>query len=302
MIKQGNLFEGQRLQMDQSIDLTIQSLLTYGPQHKHWAIAWSGGKDSTTLLTLVVWLIESGKVPRPETLTVCYADTRMELLPLSAAALDIQDELRERGIEVRVAMAPMDKRFFVYMLGRGVPPPNNNTFRWCTRQIKIEPMAAELRRLFGDRGEKILMLTGVRQGESAMRDGRIAMSCGKDGAECGQGWYQEMTGRREGAVSERIPCRMCPTCPFRPGNEREGWEPGARTDLIAGLERLDWFMECHDEPEAACAGWVGTMGRESLAVRLAVLRGRLRPVEPMPGQAEGFAEFDERARGAKGWT
>jgi DNA sulfur modification protein DndC len=31
----------------------------------------------------------------------------------------------------------------------------------------------------------------VRQGESAVRDQRIIMSCGKDGAECGQGWYQE---------------------------------------------------------------------------------------------------------------
>jgi DNA sulfur modification protein DndC len=41
-------------------------------------------------------------------------------------------------------MAPLDKRFLVYILGRGVPPPNNNTLRWCTRQIKVDPMAAEL--------------------------------------------------------------------------------------------------------------------------------------------------------------
>ncbi|TEB41488.1 FAD synthetase, partial [Flavobacterium circumlabens] len=36
----------------------------------------------------------------------------------------------------------------------------------------------------------ILMLTGVRLGESAVRDQRINTSCSKDGAECGQGWYQ----------------------------------------------------------------------------------------------------------------
>lgn len=190
-MRQALFFEGQRLQMTESIQLTIDSLNAYGPSHRHWAIAWSGGKDSTTLVTLVLWLIESGKVPRPETLTVLYADTRMELQPLWVAAQDIRDELAERGVEVRVVMAPMDKRFLVYILGRGVPPPNNNTLRWCTRQIKIDPMAAELRRLVGDRGGKVLMLTGVRQGESAIRDGRIAMSCGRDGAECGQGWYQE---------------------------------------------------------------------------------------------------------------
>jgi DNA sulfur modification protein DndC len=37
------------------------------------------------------------------------------------------------------------------------------------------------------------MLTGVRVGESAQRDSRIALSCGKNGAECGQGWFQETT-------------------------------------------------------------------------------------------------------------
>lgn len=191
-MRQSDLFlGGLRLQMNQSIELTIDSLNTYGPSHDHWAIAWSGGKDSTTLLTLVVYLIAAGKVAAPKTLTVMYADTRLELQPLWLAAQSIREELAERGIAVRVVMAPLDKRFLVYVLGRGVPPPNNNTLRWCTRQIKIDPMATELRRLHGELGTKVLMLTGVRQGESAIRDGRIAMSCGRDGGECGQGWYQE---------------------------------------------------------------------------------------------------------------
>lgn len=185
------LAPNQRLQMNQSIQMTIDSLNAYGPTHDHWAIAWSGGKDSTTLLTLVVYLIESGKVQRPKTLTVMYADTRLELVPLWIAAQSIIADLRDRDIDTRVVMAPLDKRFMVYVLGRGVPPPNNNTLRWCTRQIKIDPMAAELRQLHAERGTKILMLTGVRQGESAIRDGRIAMSCSRDGGECGQGWYQE---------------------------------------------------------------------------------------------------------------
>jgi len=188
---QTNLFEGtRRLQMNDSIELTARSLNAYGPTHKHWAVAWSGGKDSTATLTLLVWLIESGKVQRPESLTVLFADTRLELVPLMAAAYDIMDDLRARGIDVRVVMSPLDERFFVYMFGRGVPPSGAG-FRWCTGLIKIEPMEAELRRLVGEKGEKVLMVTGVRQGESAVRDQRIVMSCGKDGAECGQGWYQE---------------------------------------------------------------------------------------------------------------
>lgn len=184
------LFDGARLQMTESIEMTLASLQAYGPQHRHWAVAWSGGKDSTALVTFLAWALDAGKIQRPERLDVLYADTRMELLPLWLSAEAIRGELEERGIQVRTVMAPMEKRMLPYILGRGVPPPNNNTLRWCTRQIKIDPMAAELKRLDAGLG-KILMLTGVRVGESAARDQRIALSCQGNGAECGQGWYQQ---------------------------------------------------------------------------------------------------------------
>ena len=45
---------------------------------------------------------------------------------------------------------------------------------------------------------QVLMITGVRQGESAIRDQRIEMSCSKDGAECGQGWYQKVLPEAKG--------------------------------------------------------------------------------------------------------
>ncbi|MDJ0651284.1 MAG: hypothetical protein QNJ60_21535 [Xenococcaceae cyanobacterium MO_188.B19] len=86
-------------------------------------------------------------------------------------------------------MAELDKRFMVYLLGRGVPPPNNSTLRWCTQQIKLTPMKLAMQKLYESRG-KLLSLNGVRIGESAMRDRRIAISCSKNGSECGQGWFQ----------------------------------------------------------------------------------------------------------------
>ena len=155
MAEPRTLFGEKRLQMTDSIRLTVESLAAYGAAHEHWALAWSGGKDSTALVTLVVWLIETARVPAPKTLTVLYADTRLELLPLALSAETIRDELKWHGqalaakgcaLDVRTVVAPMDKRFLVYILGRGVPPPNNNTLRWCTRQIKVDPMRAELER------------------------------------------------------------------------------------------------------------------------------------------------------------
>lgn len=93
-----SLFEyGARLQMTESIELTIQSLQAHGSEHGHWVFAWSGGKDSSCTLTLIIWLISTGKIIAPERITVLYADTRQELTPLAISASEIMDELRDRG-------------------------------------------------------------------------------------------------------------------------------------------------------------------------------------------------------------
>lgn len=185
-------FDEQRSTLQDALEITAQSLIVYGQKYRHWAIAYSGGKDSSATLAAVFHLITTGRVPRPESLTVLYADTRMELAPLQAAALAMLDVLKKHGIDVKIVYPTLADRFFCYMFGRGVPPPSN-TFRWCTSQIKIEPMLAALQSLRERIGEKLLMITGVRVGESAVRDQRIALSCGKDGAECGQGWLQTTT-------------------------------------------------------------------------------------------------------------
>ncbi len=189
---QPTLFDGARQLMTEAIEITIQSMLIYGAAYDHWVFAYSGGKDSSACVSLIMQLIINGNIPQPKSITVLYADTRMELPPLQNSAMVMMDKLREMGCDCRVVLPPMEDRFFVYMFGRGVPPPSN-TFRWCTAQIKIEPMQAALAELRKQHDQKFLMLTGVRVGESAQRDARIALSCGKNGAECGQGWFQETT-------------------------------------------------------------------------------------------------------------
>ncbi len=187
-----SLFEADRLTMEDSLTMTADSLNAYGGSYRHWALAYSGGKDSTALVAAVTHLIDAGRVAPPESLTILYCDTRQELPPLQRAALRILNSLEERGYRTGVVMPEMDDRFYVYMLGRGVPAPSN-TFRWCTAQLKIEPMHAALANIRQRTGEKLLMLTGVRLGESAVRDARIAVSCSKDSGECGQGWFQVAT-------------------------------------------------------------------------------------------------------------
>lgn len=238
--EQLNLFGLKRIDFNEQMALTIDSLNVHGVKHKHWAIAWSMGKDSTTLLTLVVQLILTKQIVKPESLTVLCADTRMELIPLWLSAKKIIAKLEQLNIEVNVVTAPIDDRFLVYILGRGVPPPSN-TFRWCTGQIKVEPMEASIEHLYKKAGEKILMLTGVRQGESAIRDGRIAMSCSKDGAECGQGWYQ--TGLVNDMCSTLAPIlhwRVCSVWDwlkiFAPSKQYGEWPTSILADAYGGDE------------------------------------------------------------------
>lgn len=296
---------GRRLQMNESIELTIQSMQAWGPEHEHWGMAWSGGKDSSATMTLIVYLIDAGLIRAPRSLTVFYADTRMELTPLAIAAMQIMDELRDRGIEVQVVRAPMDKRFFVYMLGRGVPPPNNNTLRWCTRQIKIDPMAAaiaarldELDRqsnggpaLDGGAPKKptFLMITGVRQGESAMRDRRIEMSCGKDGAECGQGWYQQVLPESKGVrgrmatLAPLLHWRVCHVWEWlkrwAPSVEFGDWSTAMIADAYGGdeAEEVNARTGCIGCPLASKDTALDTVLRNPSWAYLAPLKG-LKPL------------------------
>jgi DNA sulfur modification protein DndC len=186
-----NLFsgDGPHMPVGECVERTLMNMRAHAAAYDHWIFAFSGGKDSTTAVTVIVTLIEIGLLERPQSITVMYADTRMELPPLLASARAIMARLRAMGITVLEVTAPMDERFFVYMLGRGVPPPSN-TFRWCTPQIKVEPMTAAIERHMTGLNGRALTITGVRRGESAARDQRISLSCSKNGAECGQGWLQ----------------------------------------------------------------------------------------------------------------
>jgi DNA sulfur modification protein DndC len=160
-------------------------------------------------------------------LTVLYADTRMELAILQTTAMRLLDDLRTDGFDAQVVLPAMDDRFFVYMLGRGVPPPSN-TFRWCTAQLKIEPMMAALQSMRDEANEKLLMLTGVRLGESAARDQRIAVSCSKDSGECGQGWMQTSTPESVAdTLAPLLHWRLCHVYDWIYLDDRHGYDVSA---------------------------------------------------------------------------
>lgn len=74
--KQPTLFEGLRQTMTEAIALTTESMNVYGPLYDHWVIAYSGGKDSSCVATLIPQLIANGNIPAPKSLTILYAELK----------------------------------------------------------------------------------------------------------------------------------------------------------------------------------------------------------------------------------
>lgn len=227
---------GQHYTMEDSIEHTLISLAHYGAEYEHWAVAYSGGKDSTTAATLVAWAILSGQIAPPKSLLILMSDTLMELPPLLIQARRVMAEMEAKGIQTRVVGPPVDKRFYTYMLGRGVPPPKNR-FRWCTPMLKVTPMMEAVRNLATDYGGKLMMITGVRRGESASRDLRIETVCSKDDGECGLGmWLNPGEEDPYATLAPLLHWRTCHIWDWLTFNEHRHGFPTAPIATIYGDE------------------------------------------------------------------
>jgi len=145
-----------------------------------WIIGFSGGKDSTVLLTLVWIALERFKktTPFPHQLrrpvhVVCN-DTMVEN-PIIASYVEdvltkIDIEAREQNLPIFVKKTTpkLEESFWINVIGKGYPVPNN-TFRWCTDRLKIKPTSDFLSEKIDEKGEAIVLL-GTRYEESATRE------------------------------------------------------------------------------------------------------------------------------------
>lgn len=171
-----------------------------------FAIMFSGGKDSSLVLTL--WwqaLKEIPKELRVKPVYVICGDTMVETPLMTAYVRRTMEKIQEQAklddlpIITSLVQPEMRNRYFYKMLGRGnLPPtPTSNTGRWCTGNLKQTPTQKVIEEiiknaqttfdsnLFNDRtgegptqasfeeGYKVHMSLGVRNEESARRRGSI---------------------------------------------------------------------------------------------------------------------------------
>jgi DNA sulfur modification protein DndC len=148
------------------------------PHQKPWIVGFSGGKDSTLLLQVVIEsILTISPDERTRQVYVLSNDTLVESPVYQSQVVKSLDLIAEGvaalGLPIEVVQThPEDDwTFWVNLLGRGYPAPNRN-FRWCTDRMKIRPTTRFIREKASASGEVILLL-GVRRAESVARAQRI---------------------------------------------------------------------------------------------------------------------------------
>ncbi len=143
-----------------------------------WIIGFSGGKDSTLVVHAAVDVLTSlppSRRNRP--VHIVSNDTLVES-PVVIAHLDkvthtIDDMARNFDLPITVARTTpeLSKSFWVLLVGKGYPSPNQ-TMRWCTDRLKIQPTSAYIKQYVSQAGAAIVVL-GVRRDESDTRQNSI---------------------------------------------------------------------------------------------------------------------------------
>jgi len=139
-----------------------------------WIVGFSGGKDSTVVAHAVFEALQAvAPSQRTRPVHIVSNDTLVES-PLVMAHLDdvshhIQAAVDSLSLPITVARTrpELDKTFWVLLIGKGYPSPNQQ-MRWCTDRLKIQPTSTYIKNNVSKYGAAIVVL-GVRRTESISR-------------------------------------------------------------------------------------------------------------------------------------
>lgn len=144
--------------------------------NRPWIIGFSGGKDSTVLLTLV-WLAlsdlkDSGIELKRNVYVVCN-DTMVENPVIEEYVSTVLRKISNAAVEQHLPISvhsttpELEDSFWCCVIGKGYPVPNNS-FRFCTEKMKIKPTSNFITNQVAADGEAIVLI-GTRRSESQQR-------------------------------------------------------------------------------------------------------------------------------------
>ena len=148
--------------------------------NRPWIIGFSGGKDSTVLLTLV-WMAMNRLKEKGVNLTrrvyVVCNDTMVENPVIEEYVINVLDKIDRAAKEQKMPISvtrttpTIEDSFWCCVIGKGYPVPNNS-FRFCTEKMKIKPTSQFITDQVSADGEAIV-LVGTRLSESQARERSI---------------------------------------------------------------------------------------------------------------------------------
>ena len=147
------------------IEVAISNIASlYTADDLPWIIGYSGGKDSTAVLSLV-WRAVAGltEAERHKKVHVISTDTLVENPIVANWVSHSLKTMAKAATEQNIPLEPhrltpdVKDTFWVNLIGRGYPAPRPK-FRWCTERLKIRPANKFVRDMVRASGETILVL------------------------------------------------------------------------------------------------------------------------------------------------
>lgn len=158
-------------------DIIKEIMIVYKHDNRPWLIGYSGGKDSTLLVSLVYEAMQrlktAGSIMHKK-IYIITSDTMVEnpivknYMHASSNSINTASERDGLKIEANIIYPEPEQTFWSRVIGLGYPTPEPPGFRWCTERLKINPMNKFVNERIEENGE-IIILLGVRKGESLTR-------------------------------------------------------------------------------------------------------------------------------------
>ena len=156
-------------------DIINEMTYVYKHDNRPWLIGYSGGKDSTMLVSLVIDMVM--RLPeneRTKKIFIVTSDTGVEnpivkeYMHFSSNRINEFSLKNNANIKADIIYPDVSQSFWSLVIGLGYPTPEPPGFRWCTERLKIIPMNKYTNDIIERYGEVVLLL-GVRKAESLTR-------------------------------------------------------------------------------------------------------------------------------------
>ncbi len=160
-------------------DLSAEIIEVYLSDKRPWVLGFSGGKDSTAILSLIYSsLLRLAPEKRHKHIYIVTSDTLVETPVVIDLIASVLETINKQAVVDKIPMTAhpvfpkTDQTFWVNLLGRGYPAPRQS-FRWCTERMKIDPVSDFITDKVAKHGEVVVVL-GSRSQESSSRAQVIA--------------------------------------------------------------------------------------------------------------------------------